>query len=193
MTDLALDLVCLAALLLWAARTLRMRRAGMRERRGLLVPLGILLLWGGLTGEQPALAGLGIGLALVGEFWPDRVRLRAPTPPFPRWRDAQEPDRPDVELHLEHTGARLHNVGETALRVHGWSPAHTNGWLPLRADDSSGQPITVLGKGEWARLSPWPLPNTGVRVWYAREDEPEREWIFRADWTGLERRARELN
>lgn len=200
MIALAYTMLCAAMLAFWLHKTLRLRRQGLFARRGVLVPLGALLLWGGLLGDVPALIGPGIALILIGESWPDvrarRPRKSVPTvQPFARWQAALEPARPDIELHLEETGARVHNVGGTTLFLHGWSPADQNGWLALRADDGSGTPLARLGQGEWARLSPWPMPNRGVRVWYTRQGEAEQQWLFRADWQDVNfgRAGRELN
>lgn len=201
MDRLALYTAAAALMLLaWLWHTWRLHRQNLVNRRGALVPLGIALLWVGLWVDNVSLLGLGIGLAFIGELWPDvRLRRARNKPPvvrtFPRWQAAQEPPRPDIELHLEETGARVQNIGAGALYLHGWSPADQNGWLSLRADDGSGTPISALHKGEWARLSPWTIPNRGVRVWYTRADDPRQQWIFRADWQDVKfgRSGRELN
>ena len=197
---IAYTLVCVAMLIAWGIKARRLRRQNLIARRGSLVPIGVLLLWTALNTDVAPLIGVGVALILIGEFLPDiTVRAARHKSPrlgtFPRWSDAHEPGKPDFELHLEEAGARVQNVGGSTLFLHGWSPADQNGWLFLRAADGSGHPITVLKSGEWARLSPWPIPNRGVRVWYARTDLPDQQWLFRADWNDLSfgHTGRELN
>ncbi|AFZ65962.1 hypothetical protein [Deinococcus peraridilitoris] len=203
MTELTYPLlvstVAVVMLVWWAVRTVRLRRSSLVNRRGFLVPLGIALLWSGLLADNVALIGSGFALALIGEYWPDlKVRRTRKTTEivhaFPRWQRAQEPQRPDIELHLEETGARVKNIGPGTLFLHGWSPADQNGWLMLRADDGSGTPIKALPSGQWARLSPWTIPNRGVRVWYTRSEEAQ-PYLFRADWQDVTMgsKARVLN
>lgn len=199
--NLVFAFVCVAILAYWAGRTVRLWRQDRYESRGLAVPLGVALLYLAWPDEQYGLVGVGAALILIGEFFPDvrprrrrRRRNVGPSlPDFDRWRSALTPDRPDLELHLEETGARVRNVGTSTLLLHGWSPSDTNGWLPARADDGSGRAARELRVGEWARLSPWPMPNRGVRLWYARESLPGQNWVFRADWTERPRSTRDLN
>lgn len=198
--DSAFVAVCGVILAYWGGRTVRLWRQRVYERRGWLVPLGVLLMLLGWPNEEYGLAGVGAALVLIGEFFPDPTVRRARTrprlnvlPSFPRWQRALEPDRPDLELHLEDSGARVVNVGRGVLLVHGWSPTTENGWLKLRADDGTRRDVTVLRVGESARLEPWPASNHGVRVWYAREDVPQQSWLFRADWRARAAEARELN
>lgn len=198
--DLLFFVVCGAILAFWAGRTVRLWRQRVVERRGWLVPLGVALMALGWPTEEYGLAGAGAGLVLIGELYADpRVRRvrRAPSvnvlPSFTRWQPALQPERPDLELHVEEAGARVVNVGRGALFVHGWSPAAENGWLKLRTDDGARRIVTVLRVGEWARLEPWPASNVGVRVWYAREDVPGQNWVFEAEWSARPRDARNLN
>ena len=193
-------LVSLFLALLWLRDVRRQRRERLVNKRGFMLPLGAALLFVGLALQLDALIGVAAALALIGHYAPDlrahpRERQGQEVRAFARWQPAQEPARPDIELHLEATGAKLKNVAGEVLLVRGWSPADQNAWLPVRADDGSGAPIEVLGAGEWARLLPWPIPNKGVRVWYAREGEAERQWLFRADWgeVNFGRSGRELN
>ncbi len=186
--------------LLWWGEVRRERRGGLVNRRGFLLPLGAALLFVALSFQLDALIGLAVALALIGYYAPDlRARPRRRPEPevhtFARWQPSLEPAHPDIELHLEATGAKLRNVGGETLLVRGWSPADQNAWLSVRADDGSGAPIQVLPCGEWARLLPWPVPNRGVRVWYTREGEADQQWLFRADWAELNfnRTNRELN
>ncbi|PYE54396.1 hypothetical protein [Deinococcus yavapaiensis] len=197
---LAYVLLCLAALVYWGARMVRLRRAGLYEARGWLVPVGVALLFVGLLREETAvLIGVGGALALIGEFFPQVRRRRgkkAAQPPllpkFERWSTAREPHTPDIELYLEETGARVRNVGAVTLHLRGWSPSGYNGWLKLYSEED-GAPVEALAPSAFARLSPWPMPNRGVRVWYVREDAPSEDFVFKADWEESARRLRELN
>lgn len=197
---LAYVLLCLAALVYWGARTVRLRRAGLYEARGWLVPVGVALLYVGLLSEETAvLIGVGGALALIGEFFPQVRRRRSRRvaqppllPKFERWNAAREPSAPDIELYLEESGARVRNVGSVTLHLRGWSPSGHNGWLKLYAEDDQ-TPMEALPPSAFARLAPWPTPNRGVRVWYAREDVPSEDLVFKADWEESARSARELN
>jgi len=194
-------LVCTAILGVWVRRATLEARQGRTPRLALLGLPGVFLLYYGLSlDDAGALIGTGAALLLIPEFTPGAyvrarpgVRARHHVDTFDRWRGAREPDTPDFEVHLEATGARLVNVGASTVYLHGWSPASVNGWLKLRADDGSGAPVTELKVGASARLSPWTIPNSGVRVWYTRADVPDAQWIFRVDWQEPTRPNRELN
>ena len=136
----------------------------------LLLSLGYLLSSGRRSRRQGRVTAPGLTL----RFGP----LSAPT-----W--------PDLELRLDGEQARLHNIGGAGLYLAGWSPSGENGWL--RPQDAAGQPLTLLPKGAAALLSPWPSDQSGVRVWYVRENEPEVALVFRADWTPLNSPQRVLN
>lgn len=198
---LAYFLLCSAALVYWGARTIRLGRAGLFDRRGWLIPVGVVVLFVGLLSEETAiLIGVGGALALIGEFFPQLRRRRAPAtlappllPKFERFRPALEPSKPDIELYLDAEGARVRNVGSVPLRLEGWSPGGANGWLKVRADDEAGAPLDALAPQSFARLAPWPGAPAGVRVWYTRADAPEVRRVFRAYWSAPPPGERELN
>ena len=101
------------------------------------------------------------------------------------------PAWPDLELRVEGDHARLQNIGSSRLLLAGWSPTGQNGWL--RPQDTQGNALSVLPKGGTALLSPWPAGQSGVRVWYVRQQAPQEALVFRADWTPLDSPQRVLN
>ncbi len=134
----------------------------------LLLSLGYLL----SSGRQEKIQVTAPGLAL---------RFGALT--SPAW--------PDLELRVEGDHARLQNIGSSRLLLAGWSPSGQNGWL--RPQDTHGKALSVLPKGGTALLSPWPAGQSGVRVWYVRQNAPLEALVFRADWTPLDSPQRVLN
>ncbi len=188
--DLLYTLLCSLMLLAWVLGVTRRQRRGLLGRMrplALMVPAGVLALYFGLASDLPPLIGVGIALMVLGEYlpWSYRAAPRRPLTTSLRQRLAafKTPDLPDLELHLEPGGAVVKNVGRGPLTVQGWSPTSVNAWWPAR-QVAGGAPITRLAVGRSARLSPWPLPNSGVRVWYRREGDPVNLWLFRADWPG---------
>ena len=108
-----------------------------------------------------------------------------------RFGPLNSPAWPDLELRVEGDYARLQNVGSSRLVLAGWSPSGENGWL--RPQDAQGRVLSLLPKGGTALLTPWPAGQSGVRVWYVRQGEPEVALVFRADWTPLNSPQRVLN
>ena len=188
--DLLYTALCSLMLLAWVLGVTRRQRRGLLGRMrppALLVPAGVLGLYFGLADDLPPLIGVGIGLLLLGEYLPWSYR---PAPRRLRTSSLRQrlavfttPELPDLELQLEPGGALVKNVGRGPLTVQGWSPTSVNAWWPAR-NVSGRAPLTRLAVGRSARLSPWPLPNSGVRVWYRREGDPVNLWLFRADWPG---------
>ena len=101
------------------------------------------------------------------------------------------PAWPDLELRVEGDHARLQNIGPSRLLLAGWSPSGQNGWL--RPQDTQGKALSVLPKGGTALLAPWPAGQSGVRVWYVRQQAPQEPLVFRADWTPVGSPQRVLN
>ncbi len=152
--------------------------------QALRLPPLVWTLWAGLL-----LASLGYLLS-SGRQSRRQGRVTAPGLTL-RFGPLSAPAWPDLELRLDGEQARLHNIGAAGLYLAGWSPSGENGWL--RPRDAAGQPLTLLPKGAAALLSPWPSDQSGVRVWYVREHEPEVALVFRADWTPLNSPQRVLN
>ena len=195
-----------AALLLIAAHAGGAYRAAPDEHHGRALRWGrpVFLLIAFLGGAAQALRlpplvwSLWAGLLLLslgyllssGRQSRRRGRVMAPGLTL-RFGPLSAPAWPDLELRLDQGQARLHNIGAAGLYLVGWSPSGENGWL--RPQDAKGQPLALLPKGATALLSPWPSDQSGVRVWYVRENEPEVALVFRADWTPLNNPQRVLN
>lgn len=199
---IAYGVLCVLIVMLWSlgvrARTRRGEIGGIR-RAALLVPAGVLALLFGLLYDLPGLIGLACACILIGEYWrgayrPPRPRRTAQllAPAHPRWTEFEVPSQPELELLLEDGGALIRNIGGQTLILRGWSPTNTNAWLATRAQHNDS-PLAELPAGHAARLAPWPLDNSGVRVWYAHPDEPARTRLFRADWVPVNAQERVLN
>ncbi|WP_424951825.1 hypothetical protein [Deinococcus sp.] len=152
--------------------------------QGLSLPAWVRALWAGLL------------LLALGYMLSSGRQRQAPAPiGVPglalRFGPLNSPAWPDLELRVEGDHARLQNVGSSRLLLAGWSPSGENGWL--RPQDAQGQVLSLLPKGGTALLSPWPAGQSGVRVWYVRQGEPEVALVFRADWTPLNSAQRVLN
>lgn len=96
-----------------------------------------------------------------------------------RLKKAIEPEQPDLSVTLTPDGAELHNVSRKTLKLAGWSPATSNGWLVFR--DERGYPLNDLKAGQVAFI-PLEEYEAGIRVWYAFNNLSE-PLVFRANWT----------
>lgn len=167
-------------------------------RRGGLLVLALVVLGAAVQGlaPPPVFWVLWAGLLLVslGQLLGSgRKPLPASTVPglALRFGPLTSPSWPDLELRVEGEYARLQNVSSSRLVLAGWSPSGENGWL--RPQDAQGKVLSVLPTGGTALLSPWPAGQSGVRVWYVRQNEPEVALVFRADWTPIGSPQRVLN
>jgi len=168
------------------------------RRRGGVLVLGLAVLGAAVQGFAPPplfwVMWAGLVLLSLGHLL-GSGRKPLPRSAVPglalRFGPLTSPAWPDFELRVEGEYARLQNVSSSRLLLAGWSPSGENGWL--RPQDAHGKVLSVLPTGGTALLSPWPAGQSGVRVWYVRQNEPEVALVFRADWTPIGSPHRVLN
>lgn len=167
-------------------------------RRGRFSVLALAVLGGAAQGFAPPpifwVLWAGLLLLSLGQLL-SSGRKPVPQSVLPglalRFGALTSPSWPDLELRVEGDHARLQNVSSSRLLLAGWSPSGENGWL--RPHDAQGKVLSELPTGGTALLAPWPAGQSGVRVWYVRQNEPEVALVFRADWTPIGSPQRVLN